>query len=431
MNRLLLLFSLSIVSLHSYGQEDGSKSLHYYIETAKENSPLIADYRNRTEIEQAELERLKAMYTHSRLELNGDYLFVPIVSKDGGRAAFKWNARSATDYYGYDLGESSGSFHAGATWTQPLLGRSSYKVAQEQAKINTDMANNRIRMEEHQLERSVTEQYLLCLLDKAQIAFTDSVGTVIEHRIEIVQKLVENGLSKQSDLHLLMIEREANAELHTAARQDYHTHLMELNLLCGIDDATDVALSDISQPVRLRNDREPSLFTEQYRLDSLNTVMSLRSFNLQYKPKLDLFVNGGLQVGDFSGWYRHFGLSAGVTFSWTIFDGRQKRLKERQAGWQQNTIRTYKENAEYQRNMRIKQCLSELGRYDERERALNNQLAQYESVLSDYGREMDVGQVSVLDYITVLRSKIQTERDRLLLRTNKQLVIAAYNYWNW
>ena len=431
MNRLLLLFSLSIVSLHSYGQEDGSKSLHYYIETAKENSPLIADYRNQTEIEQAELERLKAMYTHSRLELNGDYLFVPIVSKDDGRAAFKWNARSATDYYGYDLGESSGSFHAGATWTHPLLGRSSYKVAQEQAKINTDMANNRIRMEEHQLERSVTEQYLLCLLDKAQIDFTDSVGTVIECRIEIVRKLVANGLSKQSDLNLLMIEREANAELHTAACQDYHTHLMDLNLLCGIDEVTDVALSDISQPVRLRNDGEPSLFTEQYRLDSLDTVMSLRSFNLQYKPKLDLFVNGGLQVGDFAGWYRHFGWSAGLTFSWTIFDGRQKRQKERQAVWQQNTIRTYRENSEYQRNMRIKQCLSELGRYDERERALERQLAEYESVLADYGKEMDAGQVSVLDYITVLRSKIQTEKDRLLLRTNKQLVIAAYNYWNW
>ena len=431
MNQLLLLFSLSIVSLHSYGQEDGSKSLHYYIETAKENSPLIADYRNRTEIEQAELERLKAMYTHSRLELNGDYLFVPIVSKDGGRAAFKWNARSATDYYGYDLGESSGSFHAGATWTHPLLGRSPYKVAQEQAKINTDMANNRIRMEEHQLERSVTEQYLLCLLDKAQIDFTDSVGTVIDRRIEIVRKLVANGLSKQSDLNLLMIEREANAELHTAACQDYHTHLMDLNLLCGIDEVTDVALSDISQPVRLRNDGESSLFTEQYRLDSLNTAVALRSFNLQYKPKLDLFVNGGLQVGDFSGWYRHFGWSAGLTFSWTLFDGRQKRLKERQAVWQQNTIRTYKENSEYQRNMRIKQCLSELGRYDERERALERQLAEYESVLADYGKEMDAGQVSVLDYITVLRSKIQTEKDRLLLRTNKQLVIAAYNYWNW
>lgn len=431
MKRLFLLLSLGFISLYSYGQESGGKSLHYYIETAQKNSPLITDYRNRTEIEQAELERLKAMYTHSRLELNGDYLFVPVISKDGGRTAFKWNARSATDYYGYDLGESSGSFHAGATWMQPLLGRSSYKIAQEQAQINTDITNNRIRMEEHQLERSVTEQYLLCLLDKAQIDFTDSVGTVIGRRMEIVQKLVENGLSKQSDLHLLVIEREANDELHTRACQDYHTHLMDLNLLCGIDEVTDVALSDISQPVRLRNDREPSLFTEQYRLDSLNTVMSLRSFNLQYKPKLDLFVNGGLQVGDFAGWYRHFGWSAGLTFSWTIFDGRQKRQKERQAVWQQNTIRTYRENSEYQRNMRIKQCLSELGRYDERERALDIQLAEYESVLSDYGREMDAGQVSVLDYITVLRSKIQTEKDRLLLRTNKQLVIAAYNYWNW
>ena len=81
--------------------------------------------------------------------------------------------------------------------------------------------------------------------------------------------------------------------------------------------------------------------------------------------------------------------------------------------------------------MRIKQCLSELGRYNERERALENQLAEYESVLFDYGREMDAGQASVLDYITVLGNKIQTEKDRLLLRTNKQLVIAAYNYWNW
>lgn len=317
MVRLFLLLSLGFISLYSYGQEDGSRSLHYYIETAKENSPLITDYRNQTEIEQAELERLKAMYTLSRLELNGDYLFVPVVSKDGGRTAFKWNARSATDYYGYDLGEGGGSFHAGATWTQPLLGRNAYKIAQEQAKINTGITNNRIRMEEHQLERSVTEQYLLCLLDKAQIDFTDSVGTVITHRMEIVQKLVENGLSKQSDLNLLMIEKEANAELHTAARQDYHTHLMDLNLLCGVDDATEVALSDINQPVRLYSNGEPSLFTEQYRLDSLNTATSLRSFNLQYKPKLDLFVNGGLQAGDFTGWYRHFGLSAGLTFSWT------------------------------------------------------------------------------------------------------------------
>ena len=82
MNRLLLSLTFSLVWLYSYGQKIQECSLYYYIETAKENSPLITDYRNQTEIEQAELKRLKAMYTHSRLELNGDYLFVPVISKD-------------------------------------------------------------------------------------------------------------------------------------------------------------------------------------------------------------------------------------------------------------------------------------------------------------------------------------------------------------
>ena len=166
-------------------------------------------------------------------------------------------------------------------------------------------------------------------------------------------------------------------------------------------------------------------------MDSLNVAASLHSFNLQYKPRLDLFVNGGMQTGDFAGWYRHFGWSAGITFSWTIFDGRQKRWKERQVQLQQSSIQNYKSHAEYQRGMRISQCLSELAGYDERGKSLNKQLSEYEHVLSGYEKEMQAGQVSVLDYITVLRNKIQTERDYLLLQTNRQLVIAAYNYWNW
>lgn len=99
MNRFLLFFTLSVFSLYSSGQ-DGAYLLYRYIETAKRNSPLINDYRNSIEIERAEQERLKAVYLHSQLELNGDYLFVPIISKDGGRTSFKFNAQDAADYYG-------------------------------------------------------------------------------------------------------------------------------------------------------------------------------------------------------------------------------------------------------------------------------------------------------------------------------------------
>ena len=428
MIRMYFIFVFSCFLLTVAGQGT-SPDLAYYIEVARNYSPLLNDYRNQLQIEQAELQRLKALYTRSRIELNGDYLFVPVITKDGGQTSFRWNAQDAIDYYGYDLGESSGHLHAGATWTQPLLGHSSYKVAQELSGINIEITRNNIRIEENQLERLVTEQYLLCLLDQTQIAFADSIAAVLEHQQEIVRLFADKGLAKQSDLHLLAIEREANAELRLSSLQAYHTHLMDLNLLCGIDDTTDVALANIGLHLRLPLDRG-SLFTEQYRLDSLNTAASLHSFNLQYKPRLDLFVNGGMQTGSFSQWYRHFGWSVGLTFTWTLFDGRQKRWKERQAELQQQSIRIYRDHAEYQRNMRLRQCLSELEKYDRREEALEKQLAEYECVLSDYAREITAGQVSVLDYITVLRNRIQTEKDCLLLRTNRQLVIATYNYWN-
>lgn len=195
MRHIVLFLAFFVFDVAAYGQ---SNSLHCYIDAAKRNSPLLNDYRNRMQIEQDELQRLKAMYRHSLLEVNGDYLFVPIVSKDGGRTSFQWNARDATDYYGYDLGESSGFLHAGVTWTQPLLGNQSYRVAQEQSRITTEIARNHLRMEEHRLERAVTEQYLLCLLDKKQTAFADSVGAVLARQEEIVGRLVENGLPKSA-----------------------------------------------------------------------------------------------------------------------------------------------------------------------------------------------------------------------------------------
>lgn len=96
--------------------EENKIGLAEYIDAAKNNSPLLKDYQNQTAIQEAEMERLKGMYLHSRLEVNGEYLFVPIVSHDGGKPQFEWNAQSANDYYGYDLGESSGHLYAGLSW---------------------------------------------------------------------------------------------------------------------------------------------------------------------------------------------------------------------------------------------------------------------------------------------------------------------------
>ncbi len=428
----LLFFLLCCPLFGRVTGQTNERPLSYYQQAAKANSPLIKDYRNRMTIGLYETERLKALYTHSRLELNGDYLFVPIVATDGGGAAFKWNAQDGTDYYGYDLSESSGHLHVGATWTQPLLGGAAYKTAQAQAAIETDMNRNHIRMESHQLERTVTERYLLCLLDKTQTDFADTIGALLNEQIRVIGRMVKNGFAKQSDLRLLNAEKTANDELRAASRQSYQSHLSDLNVLCGIDDTTLVTLLRPQLSVKAGpSDGKASLFTEQFRLDSLNTAASLHSFNMQYKPRLDLFVNGGLQTGAFRSLQRRLGWSAGLTFSWTLPDSRQQRYKEQQAEWQWNTIRTYRDRAELQRQLRIRQCLAELDKYDKRLTLLRKQMAEYAKVLADYDKEMKVGQVSIPDYLTVLRNKVQTEKDLLLTQTNRLLVITACNYWNW
>lgn len=206
-----------------------------YLDSARRNSPLIKEYVGRKEDAASERQRLKAFYTHSKAEVNRDLLFVPIVSLDGGGASFKWNAHDAMDYYGYDLGESSGYLHGGVTWTKPLLGGGLYKVAEEQADLDGDTASNEIRLEEHSLERLVTEHYLLCLLDKAQIVFADSVGSALDRQIEVVSRLVSSGMASRSDLRLLEVEKEANNERRVPAFQSYWSHFMDLNLVCGIE----------------------------------------------------------------------------------------------------------------------------------------------------------------------------------------------------
>lgn len=384
--------------------------------------------------------------------MNGDLLFVPIVSLDGGGASFKWNAHDAVDYYGYDLGESSGYLHGGVTWTKPLLGGGLYKVAEEQADLDGETASNEIRLEEHSLERLVTEHYLLCLLDKAQIVFADSVGSALDRQIEVVSRLVSSGMASRSDLRLLEVEKEANNERRVSAFQSYWSHFMDLNLVCGIEvgegdvastgsatigdrslslpKRTDQLLPDVDVQMTLGRLGVQSGFMEKYRLDSLNVEVGLRSFNTQYKPRLDLFMNGGLQTAGTSDWYRHFGWSAGLTFRWTFSDGGQKRRMERQAQIKRSTVSTYRDNFDYQRRMRLTQCQSELTRNNERRQILENQLNEYDEILSEYSRKLAVGQVSVLDYLMVLRNKISVERDRLLLDTNRKLIITAYNYWN-
>jgi outer membrane protein TolC len=287
-------------------------------------------------------------------------------------------------------------------------------------------------LEIHQLERTVTEQYILCLLDCKQLAFTDSVNNILQQQENIVRRLASNGMAKQTDLHLIAIEKSSNEEQAAAYRQSYNEHFADLNILCGNRDTTgNIALQPLSVQRSMPSVQNTSAFMEQYRLDSLNALASLHSYNIQYKPQLNFFVDGGFRSSLFKSMQQRLGMSAGLTFSWTLSDGKQRQSKEKQMLEQMNSIQNYRQNFKLQNEMRIHKYLNELKIYDTRLSSLNNQREEYIRLLNDYRKEMQEGQRSVIDYVMVLRNRIQTEKDLLLLQTNRQLLITAFNYWNW
>ena len=407
-----------------------TRNYNFYLEKALTSSPLLQDLNNQKQLSLDEQDRLKMLYTRSRLEMNGNYLFVPIINRDKGHTSFQWDAQDATDYYGYDSGVTSGEFRAGLTWTKPLTGGASYRIAKQKGEIDRELLSQNIQMEQHELTRTVTEQYLLCHSDLVGLAETDSIDKILKTQRIIIEKLMRQALAKQTDINLIDIEINNNKQTASSFRQSYWTHLLDLNLLCGITDTTNVKL----EPIQLSEQETDveSHFLKGFYFDSLSIKNDYKQFAVNYTPKLNLFIDGGLRTtSQFTNLPQHFGASAGITFSWLINDGGQKRNKYRQVQYLLDTNEVYKTRKQLMILQKRNICLKQLTEQQSKITDIKNQLSDYENLLDKYMSEIKAGQLSILDYITVLKGYVQQKKEYDNNLINRELIINALNYWNW
>ena len=101
---------------------------------------------------------------------------------------------------------------------------------------------------------------------------------------------------------------------------------------------------------------------------------------------------------------RKFGLSAGLNLQIPLYDGNQKELTKQQSIIQLKSINEYKFN--YEKLLISQRQISEL-KIGNLEKSLNNyksQLQDYESVINQSFNSLSNGNLSVTDYLTLLRS---------------------------
>ena len=427
MNKLVLFILLFLFTGLTFSQQ---LDLNFYLEQAKKTSPLINKNKNDTKIVNLNMQQTERILKSPVISLESNLLFAPIIAYDKIPTSFDIVSDGSNSYTGYDQGiTNGGQYQAYISLKQPLLARMNLKPYSYKSDISRKQNENSTTMTIHEMEQLVGYQYILCLKSKMQIKNGGIILKQLDDQLNIMHKLVENAVYKQSDLLLLEIEKQNVLVSNKSFEDDYKVNLYDLNLLCGIKDSVPADIKEVELSI-LPDKTTESNFLLSYKLDSLGIVADQSISELKYKPQLNAFANAGYNATGIPTIDR-FGFSFGLNFSWTLYDGNQRKLEREKSNVNISTLQFEKEHFKTQREINKDKIRSQLKSLNEHGIILENQLNQYDKLYKVYSDELSHGLISVMDFKNLLKDITSKKQDFLLLNMEKQLLVNSYNYWNY
>jgi outer membrane protein TolC len=425
---LLLIFStLFIIPGQLLAQHH---NLDFYLEQARVNSPFIHQNKNEKRLVQLDMEQLKSIYSKPEVTVDASVLFAPIVARENGSGQFRLASKDAKRYTGYDMAVTDGGqYLATVTVNQGLFNGKKLDTHAEKADIQNQISDNNIELTVHELENVVRHQYLLCLKSKKQAASNQGLIKEVNDEIATMKQLVQNAIYKQSDLKLLHITLQNYQQAYETFRAEYQDNVYNLNLLCGINENADTEIEPIEfqlSPVVTSGSR----FLTSFYLDSLSIIADRKISELKYQPQVNLFANAGMNAVYVPSIYR-LGFSTGATFSLTIFDGHQRKMELQKSQINLETLQFKKQKTKTQNQIQKKFTLDKLTSLNKRISLAAEQLDQYNQLLEMYKSQLGQAEISVMDYKYLLKDISEKKQEKLLLEIEKQMVINAWNYWNY
>jgi outer membrane protein TolC len=422
----LLLYTLLLFALFVNAQ---TYDLDYYLTNANNNSPLINKTQNNNKLIRLDIQRVKSILSKPLVNVEGNLIFAPIISHDNGNK-LQLISQGANSYNGYDLSYyNGGQYTAVVSINQPLFLGKTYNAYSKKADVQTQLNDNNIELSKHELEQLVSQQYLLCLMAKQQSQISKSLLEKLNKQLDVMYKLVENAIYKQTDLLLMQIEIENFKVEYEKYLYKYSKNLADLNIICGINDTITSDLKDVNFEIRPDTILH-SQFMDKFKYDSLNIITSQSVFDQRYRPQLSLFADAGLNA-IYSPTINRMGFAAGINFSWNIYDGNQKKIQHSKSKIELQTVEFEKNNFITQRTVNKEKYLNQIKAIDKQMKIVENQLLQYEKLVNIYQSELTTAQISIMDFKNLVRDISAKNQEYLQLKMHKQILISSYNYWNY
>ena len=387
-------------------------SLDHYLEIAKNNSPLLKDLRNQVASNQLDSLRLKAGYK-PQVNLNSGGLYAPII---GG--------------YGYAAPiTNEHTLNALVGVNQAIISKNNLNTQLNAITLQSASTNNTLKISEQELKKAITAQYITTYGDLEQLKFNRNVVERLRMEEDVLKQLTRANVYRQSDYLTFLVTLKQQQLQLAQARMQYKNDYATLNYLSGV---ADTAVTELEMPaltVTMHPDISNSIFFTPYKLDSLKLINSRKQLDYTYKPKANVFADGGYN-SDFMGQaYKNFGTSVGFSLTMPIYDGGQRKLQYRKLSLEEETRQNYKAFFSTQYRQQIAQLMQQIDESDKLIPQIEEQSVYSEKLIKVDGELLKTGDLKIVDlilainnYLTVMNLKTQT-------RIGKLQLINQLNYW--
>jgi Outer membrane efflux protein len=401
-------------------------NLQYFVDKALDNSPVAKDYANLYSINSLQAELDKSQNSAFQVYLTSNLLFSPYFNNNG----VLLTPNPGSKAIGYDPAITNGALYSAQINVEKnILNSGLLDALNEQRSVQGKSYDNKSVGGKHDLEKQVTDQYLSALQHLLSYNLSKRIENNLHNQLTLTGDLVEKGYVKVSDYLQLEIEIKTQSIAMDQTWQNYRSGLSQLYSLCGIQDTQTVAIDTVE--LKMTGTKSPSRFLTQFHLDSLSAAAQQQVFEARYLPQVNLFFNAGLNAVELVDVQRRLGMSAGINLSLLILDGGQRSITRQQTYLSERTLSNYEDYLAGGISARRRDSENRIASLRKNLADMKAQLTDYEKLLDLSESQLRQGNLSMVEYLTLVRNYVDLQKTFIATQINYQLEISNYNYWNW
>jgi outer membrane protein TolC len=407
-NLIFILCLFCFVS--SFGQQ---KQLQDYISLGLDNSPLLKDLKNQQSVNLIDSLKILAGY---QAQVNGV-----------GTSSFS----PSSNGWGYDYAVTNGTnFAQQVIATKKLVSKENLANQHEAIRLLNTSLNISGKISAQDLSKSITAQYITAYGVHQQIIFNQGVMDLLKKQVAILKVYTEKGIYKQTDYLNFIITTQQQEILNEQLAAQYQNEIASLNYLCGIKDTARVLLADPTLKIEPLAEKESTIYYQPFIVDSFKLKNNIAQVEYSYKPKLNLYADGGfLSSFSYMG-YKNFGASAGISLTVPIYDGHQKKMQVNKIKIAEQTRQVYRDFFKKQFDQQNIQLLQQLNATNKVIAQADKQIVLIETLIDANKKLLEIGEAKITDYILAINAYLNTKNTITQNSINKLQIINQINYWN-